>query len=183
MSVRRSVGKAWRVDTTIPITQRGMDDAPSWDQSVLDDPATVALLQMEAEEEARLLREEQGSMSLSNELKHDEKTDWLRGCGWPRWFAHKPLHLMIATSRVPPSHSESVHLGTWNCMDWISCAAAERNLRRLLDVVALVLDRCEETLQQTPRVMRCWLRSWGSHFYAYPFELPQRDATRARYRS
>jgi hypothetical protein len=46
-----------------------------------------------------------------------------------------------------------------------------------------VLDRCEETLEQTPQVMRCWLRSWGSHFYAYPFELPQREATRARYQS
>jgi hypothetical protein len=31
--------------------------------------------------------------------------------------------------------------------------------------------------------MRCWLRSWGSHFYAYPFELPRRGATRSRYRS
>jgi hypothetical protein len=49
--------------------------APSLSPSVLDDPATVALLQMEAEEEARLLQEEQESMSLSNELEHDEKTD------------------------------------------------------------------------------------------------------------
>jgi hypothetical protein len=40
-----------------------------------------------------------------------------------------------------------------------------------------------ETLEQAPRVLRCWLRSWGSHFYTYPFELSQRDATRARYRS
>lgn len=122
-------------------------------------------------------------MSLSNELEHDEKTDWLRGCGWPHWFAHKPLHLIIATSRVPPSSGEDVHLGTWDCKEWVSCAASETKLRQLLKVAALVLDRCEETLRQTPRVMRCWLRSWGSHFYAYPFELPQREATRSRYRS
>jgi hypothetical protein len=31
-------------------------------------------MQLEAEEEARLLQEEQESMSLSNELEHDEKT-------------------------------------------------------------------------------------------------------------
>jgi hypothetical protein len=30
---------------------------------------------MEAEEEARLLQEEQESMSLSNKLKHNEKTN------------------------------------------------------------------------------------------------------------
>jgi hypothetical protein len=49
-------------------------------------------------------------------------------------------------------------------------------------VAGLVLDRCEETLAQTPRVMCCWLRSWGTQFYAYPFELPQRPATQSRYR-
>ena len=183
VSVRKNVGRAWRVDTTIPVTQRETDVALSCDQSVVDDPATIALLRMEAEEEARLLREEQESMSLSNELEHDEKTDWLRGCGWPRWFAHKPLHLIVATARLPPSSGEGVRLGTWNCMEWVHCASAEMRLQKLVGVVALVMDRCEETLQQTPRVMRCWLRSWGSHFYAYPFELPQRQATRARYRS
>jgi hypothetical protein len=50
--------------------------APSLSLSILDNSATVAFLQMEAEEE-------QVSMSLSNELEHDEKTDWLHGCGWP----------------------------------------------------------------------------------------------------
>jgi hypothetical protein len=77
----------------------------------------------------------------------------------------------------------AVHLGTLDGIEWISCAATETKLRQLLKVIATVLDRCEETLQQTPRVMRCGLRSWGSHFYAYPFELPQRGATQSRYRS
>jgi hypothetical protein len=181
--VRKNVGRTWRMDTTTPITQRDTAIVLSCDQSVVDDPATVALLRMEAEEEARLLREQQKPMSLSNELEHDEKTDWLRGCGWPCWFAHKPPHLITATARLPPPSGEGVHLGTWNCMEWLHCASAETRLRRLLEAVALVLDRCEETLQQMPRVMRCWLRSWTSHFYAYPFELPQREATRARYRS
>jgi hypothetical protein len=101
MSVRRNVGKTWRVNSDTPVTQPETMDGSSWDQSALDNPATVALMQIAAEEEARLLREEQESISLSNELEHDEKTDWLRSCYWPRWFAHKPLHLIIATSRVP----------------------------------------------------------------------------------
>jgi hypothetical protein len=176
-SIRRNCGGSWRVEKSTSTAQRRIENRSDWDKSALDDPATVTLLQMEAEEEARLLQEEQESMSLSNELEHDEKTDWLRGCGWPRWFAHKPLHLIIATSRVPLSNKEAVHLGTWDCIEWTSCAAVESKLRQLLKVVSCVLDRCEETLQQTPRVIRCWLRSWGSHFYAYPFELPQREAT------
>jgi hypothetical protein len=175
------MGGTWQVEDVTHTSQGG--ERPSWDRFAIDEPTTDALLQMEAEEEARLLQQDRESMFLSNELEHDEKTDWLRGCGWPRWFAHKPLHLIIATSRSPLSTNEAIHLGTWNCRDWISCAASETNLRQLSKIVHLVLDRCEETLEQTPRVMRCWLRSWGSHFYAYPFELPQRDATRARYRS
>lgn len=179
--IRRNVGGTWRVaDATHTIQSRRRS---SQDGSVSDDPATAALLQMEAEEEARLLQQDQELMSLSNELEHDEKTDWLRGCGWPRWFAQKPLHLIIATSRLATSTGEAIHLGTWNSVEWISSAATESKLRQLSKIVHLVLDRCEETLEQTPRVLRCWLRSWGSHFYAYPFELPQRDATRARYRS
>lgn len=43
--------------------------------SALDDPANIALLQMEDEEDARLLREEQELISSSNKLKHDENTD------------------------------------------------------------------------------------------------------------
>jgi hypothetical protein len=182
-SFGRHVRKTWRVKDVTAVDQCEAKTKSSWDESILDDPATVALLQMEDEEEARLLREEQELMSLSNELEHNENTDWLRGCGWPRSFGNKPLHLIVATSRVPPASSKAVHLGTWDGMEWISCAAFETKLRRLPEVIALVLDRCEETLQQTPRVMRCWLRSWGSHFYAYPFELPQRVATRSRYRS
>ena len=183
VSFRRNVGGTWRVRRAKPTDQSEIKAAQCWDHHDMDDAATTALLQMEAEEEARLLREEHEFMSLSNELEHDENTDWLRGCGWPRWFAHKPLHLIIATSRAPPSRNQTFHLGTWNGMNWTSCKATEAKLRRLLEIVSLAMDRCEETLAQTPRAMRCWLRSWGSHFYAYPFELPQRAATRARYRS
>jgi len=179
--IRRNLGGTWRIEDATDTDRGGRGS--SWDRSAIDEPATAALLQMEAEEEARLAQQDRELMCLSNELEHDEKTDWLRGCGWPRWFAQKPLHLIIATSRLPLSTDGAIHLGTWNCREWVSCADSESRLIELTKIVHLVLDRCEETLEQTPRVMRCWLRSWGSHFYAYPFELPQREATRARYRS
>lgn len=57
VSIRKNVGKRWRVDSTIPIIPLKAEDRPSWDPSIVDDPATIILLQMEAEEEARLLRE------------------------------------------------------------------------------------------------------------------------------
>ena len=139
------MGGTWRVEDALHTSQGGK--RLSWDRSAIDEPATAALLQMEAEEEARLLQQDRESMSLSNELEHDEKTDWLRGCGWPRWFAHRPLHLIIATSRLPLSTDEAIHLGTWNCREWISCAAPESKLRRLSKIVYLVLDLCEETLE------------------------------------
>jgi hypothetical protein len=44
-----------------------------------------------------------------------------------------------------------------------------------------VFQRCEMTLKQTPRVLRCWLRSWTPSFLPYPFKLPQREQTRRRY--
>jgi hypothetical protein len=112
-SIRRNLGGSWRIEDATDTNRGGKGS--SWDRSAIDEPATAVLLQMEAEEEARLSQQDRESMSLSNELEHDEKTDWLRGYGWPRWFAHKPLHLNIATSRLPtqvlrygmPPHSRS----------------------------------------------------------------------------
>ena len=174
----------WRVNTTQ--TYSGHSVKPHTRVQSLRvgelDPQTVALLEMEAEEETRLADEVQGSTSLGDELEHDEDTDWLRGCKWPQWFAHKPLHLIVSTSITPSHCDEDLHLGSWNCTEWISCSTSEARLRKLVELTGLVLDRCEETLVHTPRVMCCWLRSWGQHFYAYPFELPQRQTTRSRYR-
>ena len=52
-----------------------MRNRPCCDPPVLEDPATAALLQMEAEEETRLLQQEREAMSLSNKLVHNKKTD------------------------------------------------------------------------------------------------------------
>lgn len=63
------------MDTTIPFTQREGDVALKHDQSVVDGPAIIALLQTEAEEETRFLQGKQESMTLSSELEHDKKTN------------------------------------------------------------------------------------------------------------
>lgn len=96
----RKIGKYWRADATLPCsggaTERGRSDLEFPERSD-DNPEIAALLRIEAEEEARLVSEIQGSTAFTDELEHDENTDWLSGRGWPHWFAHKPLHLIVAT--------------------------------------------------------------------------------------
>ncbi|KAK7178263.1 hypothetical protein PSPO01_15690 [Paraphaeosphaeria sporulosa] len=123
------------------------------------------------------------NQSLPDKLEHDENTRWLRECGWPRWFACRPLHVIAATSQLPSPKHEALYLGSWNGSEWISCSAIEAKLLKLVELVGRALDRCEETLLSTTRVLRCWLRSWGPHYCPIPFELPKRQATRNKYRS
>ena len=116
----RKIGKYWSVDATLPYSgsaAEGSNSALELLGQGSDDPEIAALLKMEAEEEARLVGEIQGSTALTDELEHDENTDWLRGSGWPMWFAQKPLHLIIATSQAPSSRNEDLNLGSWNCAE------------------------------------------------------------------
>lgn len=81
-------------------------------QSGSEDAELTALLQMEAEEEARLADEERDFTVLAKELEHDKNTNWLRGCEWPRWFAHKPLHLITSTATTPLPLNKDRYLGS-----------------------------------------------------------------------
>lgn len=187
-TLKNSYVKYWRVDMCVREND-ATTPSPEGQDTRLADPSTLehddadafALQQMEAEEEARLAEEAQGFICLFEELEHDENTEWLRGCGWPRWFDHKPLHLMTSTATTPSRREEDLNLGSWNGVEWISDATMEASLRTILEITSCVFARCEETLLQTPRVFCCWLRSWGMSFYPYPFELPQRSQTKQRY--
>jgi len=141
-----------------------------------------ALAQMKAEEEKRLLEQQDESIALDEELEHDENTEWLRGCGWPIWFANRPLHLLTAAATTPSFDAmKDLRIGIWNGLECVSLAASERVLWKLLHATDQVFHRCEETLAQTPRVLRGWLRSWTSSFLPHPFELPQRKSSRRKY--
>ena len=120
-----------------------------------DDPDAFSLQHMEEEEEARLAEEAPGFTYLVGELEPDENTEWLRGCGWPRWFVHKPLHLATSTARTPSRREEDVYLGSWNSLEWTSDASLEVSLRTLLGISSRVFARCEGTLLQTPRGFCC----------------------------
>jgi hypothetical protein len=178
-TLRNSYIKYWRVATKAADTSLAESLYPRNENAKLD-PKLTALLEIEADEEARLASEAQEFACQSQELEHDENTDWLRGCGWPRWFAHKPLHIITSTAQTPQQEAD-LSLGSWDGIAWISSAQVEAVLCRLVQLTSCVLARCEETLLDTPRALRCWLRSWGNSFYAFPFELPQRAQTKQRY--
>jgi hypothetical protein len=130
---------------------------------------------MEDEEEEQRFDGGSSTVALDMELEHDKITEWLRGCEWPTWFARKPIHLIVTAAALPSAGtSEDLSLGLWNGFECVSPAQTERIIWKILDASKVVFQRCEMTLKQTPRVLRCWLRSWTPSFLPYPFELPQR---------
>jgi hypothetical protein len=142
------------------------------------------LTRIEDEEDEQRFEDEPTVVALDAELEHDENTEWLRGCEWPAWFAHKPVHIIVAAAALPSARtSEDLVLGLWNGFECVSLAQTERVIWKILEASKIVFQRCEATLKQTPRVLRCWLRSWTPSFLPYPFELPQREQTRRRYYS
>jgi hypothetical protein len=131
------------------------------------------LTQIEDEEDEQRFEDEPTVVALDAELEHDENTEWLRGCEWPAWFAHKPVHIIVAAAALPSARtSEDLVLGLWNGFECVSLAQTERVIWKILEASKIVFQRCEATLKQTPRVLRCWLRSWTPSFLLYPFELP-----------
>jgi hypothetical protein len=90
-TLRNSYVKYWRVDMRVrensatTMNREGPDTKLAGPSTLEhDDPDAFALQQMEEEEEARLAEEAQGFTCLFEELEHDENTEWLPGCGWPR---------------------------------------------------------------------------------------------------
>lgn len=140
------------------------------------------LTRMEDEEEEQRFDSGLSTVALDAELEHDENTEWLRGCEWPTWFSGKPIHVIVAAAALPSARTlEDLSLGLWNGFECVSPAHTERVIWKILEASKIVFQRCELTLKQTPRVLRCWLRSWTPSFLPYPFELPQRKLTQRRY--
>ncbi|EOA82366.1 uncharacterized protein SETTUDRAFT_76814, partial [Exserohilum turcica Et28A] len=90
-------------------------------QAIPEQPYSMSeeenLLRMEDEEEEEEQRfdSESNMVALDTELEHDENTEWLRGCEWPTWFAHKPIHIIVAAAALPSARiSEDLVLGLWN---------------------------------------------------------------------
>jgi hypothetical protein len=109
---------------------------------------------MEDEEEEQRFDGGSSTVALDVELEHDKNTEWLRGCEWLTWLTYKPINLIVASvALLSASALEDLSLGLWNGFECVSPAHIE-------DASKIVFQRCEMTLKQTLRVLRCWLRSW-----------------------
>ena len=148
----------------------GQKDIPVCEEYLVEDRT---LTDMEAEEERRICQEGEIEFAVTHDLETDENTDWLRGCGWPRWFKHKPTALMV-TAAMHPSKGcpRELFLGRWNGLACRSSVLSEKALQLLVVASRQVLSRCQETLSDTPRVFCCWLRSWSHSYSPYPFQIP-----------
>lgn len=164
--------KHWVTSQGNSSSQQAIQEQP---YSTSEEEHLVRMEEEEEEEEERFYGE--GSVvALDAELEHDENTEWLRGCEWPTWFSHKPIHVIVAAAALPSARtSEDLVLGLWNGFECVSPVQIERLIRKILEASEIVFQRCEMTLKQTPRVLRCWLRSWTPSFLPYLFELPQRE--------
>jgi hypothetical protein len=81
----------------------------------------------EEKEEEQRFDGESDIVALDAELEHDENTEWLRGCEWPKWFAYKPIHIIVAAAVLPSARtSEDLVLGLWNGFECVSPAQTER---------------------------------------------------------
>jgi hypothetical protein len=87
----------------------------------------------EEEEEKQCFNGESNVVVLDAELEHDENTEWLRGCEWPKSFSHKPIHLIVASAALPSARTlEDLSLGLWNGFECMSPAQTERIIWKIL---------------------------------------------------
>jgi hypothetical protein len=97
------------------------------------------LTRVEDEEEERRFDNEPDVVALDAELEHDENTEWLRGCEWSAWFAHKPIHIIVAAAALPSARtSEDLVLGLWNGFECVSLAQTERVIWKILEASKIV---------------------------------------------
>ncbi|KFZ22727.1 hypothetical protein V502_02791, partial [Pseudogymnoascus sp. VKM F-4520 (FW-2644)] len=178
-------GTWWVVNAAaVPVKVQGLEETLTPGETVSGQNLTeeeLTVMKMEAEEESRLVQEELESTTHEFEFEQDENTEWLRTSEWPQWFRNRPLHVIVAASKTPSTLVSAYSLGNWVGEELISPAAQEAVLRTLTSLAEHVLQRCEETLQSTPRALRCWVKSATASSFPRPFETVQRSNTRKRY--
>jgi hypothetical protein len=60
----------------------------------------------------------------------------------------------------------------------VSPVADEVKLQQLIQLLDQMFDRCNQTVVGTPRLLRCWLRSYTQQeYFSKPFTLPRKSKT------
>ena len=145
-----------------------------------------ALEALQAQEQHRLLRVERDSMiaEASRQEADSSTTPWLNYTRWPEQFASRPLDILAATAVLPVRGSAADYvLGSWEGCSFISPAGDELRLCRLVQAFDAVFQRCLDTLDATPWLLRCWLKAFTLEgFNPKPFKPLARLTTLRRYK-
>lgn len=145
-----------------------------------------ALEALQAQEQRRLLRLEQGNVTAEAGRREADSgtTPWLEYTQWPEQFAGRPLDILAATAVLPARECTADYvLGAWQGHDFISPVEDEARLCRLVQAVDAVFQRCLDTLETVPQLLRCWLKTFTLQgFYPKPFKPLARLTTLHRYK-
>ncbi|KAJ3454446.1 hypothetical protein MRS44_018340 [Fusarium solani] len=117
---------------------------------------------------------------------------WLERTRWPIIYNNVRRDILLAMTRIP-SFREIDFKSSSNFVlgqgprdgdgDVISSGEDEMKISCVLGAVDLMLDRCELTVQNTSRLLRCWLPSANPTSYQpKPFALMAEPNTRKKYR-
>ena len=143
------------------------------------------LHRLEQQEIERLERLKQDHIAQEAALENSQDSSWLRCTQWPAQFAGLSLEIIAATAVLPEKAPQSDRiLGPFAGEQFLSPVADEVKLRRLVQLLDRMFDRCDETVAATPHLLRCWLHTTTLEgFWPKPFQLLGRPKSQQKYRA
>ncbi|KID83230.1 recQ helicase-like protein [Metarhizium guizhouense ARSEF 977] len=109
---------------------------------------------------------------------------WMDRTRWPVMYGNARRGTLLALTQLPNSKPLEIHWGSSIELEsWTFPLQDEQKLSCLMNVVDLMLDRCEETVRHTSRPILCWLRSMDQESHNMkPFKIVARDSSSRKYR-
>ncbi|OAQ58446.1 hypothetical protein VFPPC_11576 [Pochonia chlamydosporia 170] len=140
---------------------------------------------LDAQQQARICAKKMGNGSLA------VMSPWLERTQWRRIYKNVRRDLLKAMVRLPLRHPKSrqwaaLKLGQGVAdgdADFVSSQISEERIACVMKAVDLVINRCERTVLQTSRLIRCWIvTSRTMNYNSRSFEVMTERSTRRRYR-
>ena len=164
----------WIVNTTTPQPTLH-DSTPS--------PADQMLKDMLEEDEEMLVEELNADHYIHTEGYTWYDTNmWLTRMRWQDVFDGQPTDLIINTYSLPYKIPTLYHIGSYDGQDIISPQSHEIRIIRILNAFKQLINRCLETLDNTPTQIRCWWYSFHrGRPHNHPFKKLQMQESITRY--
>ena len=137
---------------------------------------------LESRSQARAYSQDTGPETLATTRPWMERTRWAITYNGVR---RDVLQALAEVPSAPPYTTDHfLGHGTHDIdPEILSPRQDEQKIAALMTAVDLMLDRCEETMQHTSRILLCWLRSTKPHTcYPKPFTLVALESSKKKYR-